>query len=189
MEDRPALVIFDVLGWNQSVGQCLLDLTSLPILRGTRRIILSSLGGAEEKTAALDAGADDFLLKPISSRELLARVNAVLRINSVFAGEEPITVGDLMLHRNPMEISIGSERKTLSGKEFSLLNHFMSNPGRVFSRDELLESVWVPWEIKERRVVDVYIWRIREKIEQDPARPQRLLTRRGEGYFLSIGPE
>jgi DNA-binding response OmpR family regulator len=91
-----------------------------------------------------------------------------------------------------MEISLGAERKKLSPKEFNLLAHLMNSPGRVFSREELLESVWIPWEIEDRRIVDVYIWRLREKIEDDLSQPRRLLTRRGEGYSLvdplDLGP-
>jgi DNA-binding response OmpR family regulator len=85
-----------------------------------------------------------------------------------------------------MEVSVeaGAERKKLTKKEFDLLGYLMDNPGRVFSREELLERVWVPWEIDERRVVDVYICRLREKIEDDPSQPLRLLTRRGQGYIL-----
>jgi DNA-binding response OmpR family regulator len=87
-----------------------------------------------------------------------------------------------------MEAGVGAERKKLSPTEFNLLCHLMDHPGRVFNREELLENAWVPWEIDDYRVVDVYIWRLREKIEEDPRRPQRLLTRRGQGYFL-VDPE
>jgi DNA-binding response OmpR family regulator len=151
MEERPGLVLFDVLSWNQPLAQCLMELASLPVLRTTRRIILLSRGGMEDKIAALEAGADDFLLKPVSSRELFARVSALLRANNLFQNEEPISIGDLVPYRDSTEISVGGQRKYLSGREFNLLSHLMNNPGRVFSRDELLESVWVPWEIKEHR--------------------------------------
>jgi DNA-binding response OmpR family regulator len=83
-----------------------------------------------------------------------------------------------------MELRIGDEIKKLTPKEFEVLGYLMDNPGRVFSRESLLEIAWIPWEIEQRRVVDVYISRIREKIEDDPAQPRRLLTRRGEGYFM-----
>jgi DNA-binding response OmpR family regulator len=81
-------------------------------------------------------------------------------------------------------VDLRADRKSLSPKEFELLDYLMNNPGRVFSREELLEHVWGPWEVDDRRVVDVYICRLREKIEEDPSQPRSLLTRRGQGYIL-----
>jgi two-component system, OmpR family, phosphate regulon response regulator PhoB len=109
----------------------------------------------DDKVTALESGADDFLLKPISPRELLVRLAAILRAQAVVFPEEHIqTLGVLSLYRDVMEISVGAgaEPKKLSPKEFNLLGYLMDNPGHVFSKEELLESVWVPWEVDDRRV-------------------------------------
>jgi DNA-binding response OmpR family regulator len=185
MEHRPVLVFFEIACWEKAVQNSLSELAAFAGARSIRKIILSGKAGPEDAASALDSGADDFLLKPISSRELLVRINAVLRSYAMNTAEEHIqTLGTLSLLREAMEVSVGAERKKLSPTEFNLLSYLMDHPGRVFNREELLENAWVPWEIEDRRVVDVYIWRLREKIEEDPSRPQRLLTRRGEGYFL-----
>ena len=184
-EHKPALVLFEISCWQKSMERMLLELMNLKSARSIRKVILSDCGGLDDKVTALESGADDFLLKPISPRELLVRVAATLRAQATVFPEEDIqTLGALCLYREAMEVSVAAERKKLSPKEFNLLGYLMDNPGHVFSREELLESVWVPWEIDDRRVVDVYIWRLREKIEEDPSQPRRLLTRRGQGYFL-----
>jgi DNA-binding response OmpR family regulator len=185
LEHKPILVLFEIACWENAIQDSLSELAAFAGFRSIRKIILSEKTGPEDAVNALDSGADDFLLKPISSRELLVRINAALRAHTIDAPVEQIqTLGTLSLYREVMEVSIGAERKKLSPTEFNLLSHLMDHPGRVFNREELLENAWVPWEIDERRVVDVYIWRLREKIEEDPRRPQRLLTRRGQGYFL-----
>jgi two-component system response regulator VicR len=186
-EHKPALVLLEISRWQKPMELLLIELMDLKNARLTRKVILSDSGGVDAKVTALESGADDFLLKPISPRELLVRLAATLRAQAVAFPEEDIqTLGVLSLYRDVMEISVGAgaERKKLSPKEFNLLSYLMGNPGHVFSREELLESVWVPWEIDDRRVVDVYIWRLREKIEEDSSRPRWLLTRRGQGYFL-----
>lgn len=189
LEHKPILVLFEITCWGKAIQDSLSELAAFAGFRSIRKIILSDQAESEDAVSALDSGADDFLLKPISSRELLVRVNAVLRSHAIDAEEEHVqTLGTLSLFREAMEVCVGAERKKLSPTEFNLLSYLMDHPGRVFNREELLENAWVPWEIDDRRVVDVYIWRLREKIEEDPSRPQRLLTRRGQGYFL-IDPE
>jgi DNA-binding response OmpR family regulator len=185
LELNPALVLFEVGSWHKPLEIMLSELMNIRSGRSARKIILSDSSGLDDKVRALDLGADDFLLKPISSRELLARINAVLRCRMPECSEDNVqTLGELSLYRETMEILVGKERKKLSPKEFGLLRFFLDHPGQVFSREELLESVWIPWEIDDRRVVDVYISRLREKIEIDPSIPRRLLTRRGHGYVL-----
>ena len=185
LEFKPELVLFEIVCWQKPLENLLSELMNLKSSRSTRKIILSDNAGLDDKVRALDLGADDFLLKPISSRELLVRINAVLRSHMAACPDDKIqTLGELSLYREAMEISVGKERKKLSPKEFGLLCCLMDHPGQVFSREELLESVWIPWEIKDRRVVDVYIWRLREKIEVDRSHPRWLKTRRGKGYSL-----
>jgi len=189
LEHKPVLVLFEIACWEKAVQDSLSELAAFAGFRSIRKIILSDKAGSEDAVSALDSGADDFLLKPISSRELLVRISAVLRSHAIDTAEEHVlTLGTLSLFREAMEVSVGTERKKLSPTEFNLLSYLMDHPGRVFNREELLENAWVPWEIEDRRVVDVYIRRLREKIEEDPSRPQRLLTRRGQGYLI-IDPE
>jgi DNA-binding response OmpR family regulator len=185
LEHKPILVFFEIACWGKAIQDSLSELAAFAGFRSIRKIILSDKAGPDDAVSALDSGADDFLLKPISSRELSVRVSAVLRSHSIDAREPHVQkLGALSLFREAMEVGVGAERKKLSPTEFNLLSYLMDHPGQVFNREELLENAWVPWEIEDRRVVDVYIWRLREKIEEDPSRPQRLLTRRGQGYFL-----
>jgi DNA-binding response OmpR family regulator len=184
-KQKPALLLFDISSWQEPMAKLFSELMELKSARSSRKIILSDSAGVDDIVTALDSGADDFMLKPVSPRELLVRLEATLRSQTiVFPEEEVRTLGALSLYREGMEISLGAERKKLSPKEFNLLALLMTSPGRVFSREELLESVWIHWEIEGRRIVDVYIRRLREKIEDDLYQPRRLLTRRGEGYSL-----
>jgi DNA-binding response OmpR family regulator len=184
-KQKPSLLLLDISSWQKPLEKLFLELMELKSARSTRKIILSDSAGLDDIVTALDSGADDFLLKPVSARELMARLEATLRSQrTVFPEEEVQTLGALSLHREEMEISLGAERKKLSPKEFDLLAHLMNSPGRVFSREELVESVWIGSEIEDRRIVDVYIRRLREKIEDDLSPPRRPLTRRGGGYFL-----
>ena len=108
----------------------------------------------DENVSALETGADDFLIKPVSVRESMARLKSVLRS---YQEKDVRVVGDPSLDRESMEISIGTERKKLGPRELDLLSHLMDHSGRVFSRDELLESVWGPWEVDDHRAVDIYL--------------------------------
>jgi DNA-binding response OmpR family regulator len=185
LEQRPNLLLLDIPSWQKPIEELLWELGNLKSTQSIRKVILSAAAKVEDKIAALDLGADDFLVKPISSRELLARLDAVLRAHPTLPVEEDMqSLGTLCLYRDAMEVSVGAERTKLSPTEFNLLVYLMDHPGRVFSREQLLENVWIPWEIADRRVVDVYVWRLREKIEEDPSQPRRLLTRRREGYSL-----
>jgi len=184
LAQKPALVLFDISSWDNAIENSLSELMSVQGSRSIRKMIVADNAKIDDKVNALDLGADDFLIRPISSREFLAKLGAVLRSYPSVDVEEIQTLGALSLHRGTMELRIGDEIKKLTPKEFEVLGYLMDNPGRVFSRESLLEIAWIPWEIEQRRVVDVYISRIREKIEDDPAQPRRLLTRRGEGYFM-----
>ena len=151
-----------------------------------RKIILSSTGGTNEMVAALELGADAFLTKPISARELEARMAAALRAQRTRDAEEGLqTVGTLGLDREAMELSIEGAHIVLTSREFHLLAYLMDHAGEVLDRQELLQNVWHPdGAIEDPRVVDVFVCRLRDKIEADPSNPKILLTRRGEGYSL-----
>jgi two-component system response regulator VicR len=185
LELKPALLLLEIDSWTKQTRELLCELGNLKSTQPFRRVVLSGLATVDDRVSALELGADDFLVKPISSRELLARLRAVLRADTSFTVEEAVkSVGSLCLYTELMEATIGTGRKKLSPTEFNLLSYFMDHPGQVLSRDRLLENVWIPWEIEDRRVVDVYVLRLREKIEENPSQPSRLVTRRGEGYSL-----
>jgi two-component system response regulator VicR len=185
LELKPALLLLEIDSWTKQTRELLYELGNLKSSQPFRKVILSEVATVDDRVTALELGADDFLVKPISSRELLVRLLAVLRADTSFAVDEAVkSLGSLCLYIELMEATIGTGRKKLSPTEFNLLSYFMDHPGQVLSRDRLLENVWIPWEIEDRRVVDVYVLRLREKIEENPSQPSRLITRRGEGYSL-----
>ena len=186
LDFRPALILVEIVSWNMSTEAFLCELGVLRSARASRKIILAGSASMQDKVLALEAGADDFLLSSISPRELCARLEAVLRSYvPPLADEDEQSVGVLRLRRNGMEVVVGNEIRKLSRTEFNLLAFLMDHPGHVVTREVLLENIWLPSnEIEHPRTVDVYICRLREKIESNPAEPTRLITRRGYGYSL-----
>lgn len=185
-DHRPGLVLFDVLSLGEPLKDLLWKMEELRSTQTIRKIILSATGAVDEKVSALEMGADDFLTKPISSRELGVRILAAMRASDSLDYQEDMqSLGSMRLYRESMEVSIGEILTKLSPREFNMLAYMMDHAGQVLSRMDLLENLWFPVEeVQEHRVVDVYVLRLREKIETDPSQPRRLLTRRGEGYCL-----
>ncbi len=154
-------------------------LKNLPI------IFLTAKGEELDRILGLEIGADDYVVKPFSPRELVARVKAVLRRQERRAEtKEVVEVGGLRLDSGTQEASVGGRPIELSSLEFKLLHFLASHPRRVFSRDRLLDEVWGRDRFVTPRTVDVHIRRVREKIEQHPERPKILQTVRGTGYRL-----
>lgn len=146
-------------------------------------IMLTARGAEEDKIRGLDTGADDFVTKPFSPRELIARVNAIMRrIRPALAGET-LTVGDLALDATAHKVTRRGQVVSLGPTEFRLLKFFMEHPGRVFSRGQLLDAVWGNESEIELRTVDVHIRRLRKGIELDGA-PDPVRTVRSAGYAL-----
>ena len=155
-------------------------------------LMLTAKSEEIDKVVGLEIGADDYVTKPFSMRELLARVKAMLRRAEMVnervvqaAGEEspsPMRAGDLEVDLARHRVSLGGSALDLSPKEFDLLAFLVSNRGHVFSRDDLLERVWGYDYAGGTRTVDVHVRWLRRKIEADPARPTRLLTVRSVGY-------
>jgi DNA-binding response OmpR family regulator len=138
-----------------------------------------------DKIIGLEVGADDYLTKPFSMRELMARVRALLRragVRAAPADAPRISAGSLELDLRGRTVRREGEEVLLKPKEFDLLFYLARNAGQVFTREQLLENVWGYEFFGGSRTVDVHVRWLREKLEQDPARPQHLLTVRGVGY-------
>jgi phosphate regulon transcriptional regulator PhoB len=148
-------------------------------------IMLTAKGEEADKIRGLETGADDYMTKPFSPKELIARVNAVLRrAGARLAQERVIRIGNLRIDLERYSVHKGDTLVRLSATEFKLLLYLVERRGRVFSRDQLLDAVWKDETFVEPRTVDVHIRRLRTQIEDDPADPVYIKTRRGVGYYV-----
>lgn len=155
-----------------------------PVLRAVPIIMLTAKAEEIDKVLGLELGADDYLVKPFSIRELLARVKAVLRRsqNSQPAAEQQLIVGELVLDFQSYTARIGDQRLALTPKEYELLKLLVTNPGRAFLRDELLERIWGYEYYGDTRTVDVHIRHLRAKLAEAPELAAGIETVRGIGY-------
>jgi DNA-binding response OmpR family regulator len=184
-EQLPDLIVLDVM---------LPGIDGIQVCRLLRRdmaipiIMLTALGGESDRVVGLDIGADDYMAKPFGMRELLARVRALLRRAAPVASPvaEPAVVAsrDLVLDRERREARRRGAVLRFKPKEFELLLFFAQHPGRVFSREQILNDVWGYDFDGGPRTVDVHVRWLRQKIEDDPAAPERLRTVRGSGYLF-----
>ena len=158
------------------------DLAPVPV------IFLTAKTEESDRLAGFDLGADDYITKPFSPRELVARVKAVLRRFEPALVQQKIRMGDLEIDSGAMSVEVGGKSITTTATEFRLLEYLASRPGRVFTREQLLDAVWRDTSYVTLRSVDVYVRRIREKIEQDAENPRFLRTVRGVGYRFE-GPK
>jgi len=182
--ERPDLIVLDIM---------LPGTDGLEVCRRLRResavpiIMLTAKGGELERVVGLEHGADDYVTKPFSPRELVARVRAVLRrrVREVSSPtQEPVRVGGLHLDPVTHEVTLEGRPVELTAREFELLRLLMRHPDRVFTRDFLLEHLWGHDFYGTTRTVDMHVSRLREKIEDDPSRPTYIVTVRGVGYKL-----
>jgi phosphate regulon transcriptional regulator PhoB len=184
---RPAdLVLLDIM---------LPDTDGLELCKQLRRdtrlkdlpvIFLTARGEEIDRVLGLELGADDYVVKPFSPRELVARIKAVLRRREPPAAQQEVVETDgLRLDSRTHEVEVRGELVALSSLEFRLLHFLASNPRRIFSRDRLLDEVWGSEKFVTPRTVDVHVRRLREKIEEDPSHPAYLQTVRGVGYRFS----
>jgi two-component system KDP operon response regulator KdpE len=146
-------------------------------------IVLSAVGDEHEKIAALDAGADDYVTKPVGIDELIARLRAVLR-RATPSAEPVLTIGELQLDREKRELRVGDKPVHLTPHQFDLLRVLASNEGKLLTHRAILQEVWGPGYGSESNLLHVHVSQLRRKIEPDPARPRYLLTEPGAGYRL-----
>ena len=182
--ERPDVVILD-LG--------LPDMDGLEIIRHVREwsrvpmIVLSVRGQEDEKIAALDSGADDYVTKPFGMGELLARIRAALRHRLQAEVEEPVfRSGGLSIDLSRRLVTMDGGEVKLTPKEYELLRVMVIHAGKVITHQQLLREVWGPGYVHEMHYLRVYIGQLRQKIEPDPAQPRHILTEPGVGYRLRI---
>jgi DNA-binding response OmpR family regulator len=145
-------------------------------------IMLTALGSETDRVVGLERGADDYVTKPFSPRELALRVDSVLRRSGERpAAPERLTDGDLVVDTGRHVATLEGQPLALTVREFDLLRFLVANPGQAYSRDELLQQVW-GWSFGDQSTVTVHVRRLREKVEADPTRPVRLVTVWGVGY-------
>ncbi len=150
-------------------------------------IMLTAKGEDMDKILGLEYGADDYMTKPFNILEVKARIKSILRRTGA-APEAPkleLTVRDITLNIGNRSVVAHGEPVNLTVKEFDLLQLFMNNPGKVYSRDELLETIWGFDYLGDVRTVDVHIRRLREKIEKDSTKPAYIMTKWGVGYYFA----
>jgi len=181
--EPPDVVLLDVMlpdldGW--TICRTLRAESALPIL------MLTARGQEIDRVMGLELGADDYIVKPFSFREVLARVRAVLRRRELDRGisASRLQIGDLVLDRAARQVWRGNQLIALSPREFDLLVVLMENMGHALSRQELLDRVWGETWVGNPRTLDVHIRWLREKLEDDPAAPAYIETVRGYGYRL-----
>jgi DNA-binding response OmpR family regulator len=181
--ESPSLVVLDLM---------LPGVDGLELCRWIRRrsdlplIMLTARGEEADRIVGLELGADDYVTKPFSPRELVARVRTVLRRSEPALPEpERFAIGDVAIDTATHEVRRAGERLRLTAKEFDLLCFLARHPRRVFSRDQLMERVWGYSAALDTGTVTVHIRRLREKIESDPSRPRHLETVWGVGYRLT----
>ena len=184
-ENLPDLILLDWMLPGISGVEWARRLKKEPIYRDIPIILLTARGEEEDKVRGLEIGADDYVSKPFSPKELVARIRAVLRRSGKIQGQSQITLGDLILDTEQHRLSIGDKQLEVSPTEFRLMHFFMSHPDKVYSRTQLLDQVWGRSVYIEERTIDVHIRRLR-KILEEYGREDLVQTVRGFGYRFSL---
>ena len=193
-EKKPDLILLDVM---------MPKMMGFDVCRALRAegdnvpvIILTAREEEEDKILGLEIGADDYITKPYSFRELLARVRAVLRRNQMVADaaessddDIPLICGDISMKIGQHEVMVRGENVFFPLKEFELLEYLMQNKGRVMTRHQLIDRIWGSDYVGDTKTLDVHVKRVRSKIEEDPAHPKYLTTVRGLGYKIDVPAE
>ncbi len=189
-QENPDVILLDLM---------LPSLSGVEVCKALRRdgsvvpiIMLTARDAEIDRIGGLESGADDYVTKPFSMRELIARVNAQIRrmemLKSVSnsSTDQVLDLGDLVINRSSRAVTLNGNAIYLRPREFDLLAHLAANPGRVYTRDQLLQDVWGFEYSGDTRTVDVHVRWLRLKIEKDPAQPTLLGTVRGVGYRINL---
>jgi DNA-binding response OmpR family regulator len=183
---RPSLFLLDIMIPGGDGLELCKRIRQTPPLAMTPVIFLTAKSAEADRVIGLELGADDYITKPFSPRELVARVKAVLRRFERPLSPAVITAGDLKIDSGAMTLTVRGEQIGTTATEFRLLDYLARHAGKVFSRDQILDSVWRETQYVTPRSVDVYVRRLREKIERDPENPLYLRTVRGAGYRFEV---
>lgn len=184
-EAQPDLMLLDWMLPNVSGVEICRRMRRRQETRNMPIIMLTARGEESDTVRGLESGADDYMVKPFSPGELLARINALLRRSRPSLTEETLEAGELQMDLAAYRVYRNGEEIKLGPTEFRLLRHLMENPGRVFSREQLLDAVWGRDVYVESRTVDVHIRRLRKALNQDD-RDDVIRTVRSAGYALEI---
>jgi len=186
-KDRPSLMLLDImvpggdgLDLCRQIRQAGTPLAGIPI------VFLTAKTSETDRVLGLELGADDYITKPFSPRELVARIKAVLRRCEAPLAPASILAAELEIDANAMTLTVRGALITTTATEFRLLHYLARHAGRVFTRDQILDAVWTETTYVSPRSVDVYVRKLREKIEQDPEHPRYLKTVRGTGYRFEV---
>ena len=180
--EKPALFLLDIMIPGGDGFELCRRIRQTPSIAMTPVIFLTAKSSESDRVLGLELGADDYVAKPFSPRELIARIKAVLRRFERPLTPEVIATGEIEIDSGAMILKVRGKPVATTATEFRLLAYMARHPGRVFTRDQLLDAVWRDTAYVTPRSVDVYVRRIREKIEKDAEEPQYLRTVRGAGY-------
>jgi len=181
-QSKPDLILLDVMLPDVDGFELCRQIRQSQTLARTPVLFLTARSDEVDRVLGLEIGGDDYMTKPFSPRELIARVKAHLRREEMDA-EPPVTeIGPFRLDRTARRVFLRDREVALTSTEFNLLEFFLTHPGRAYSRDQLLEAVWGEQRYVTPRTVDVHVRRLREQIEEQPDNPRYLNTVRGFGY-------
>jgi len=185
--ELPALFLLDVMLPGTDGFELCRHIRHTPALSATPIIFLTAKTSEADRVKGLELGGDDYITKPFSPRELVARVRSVLRgLGPSRVDSEVLRLGDLEIDVSSMTVQVQGRNVMTTVREFRLLEYLAAHRGRVLTRDQLLDAVWKETPFVTPRSIDVYIRRLREKIEPDPRHPQYLKTLRGIGYRFEV---
>ena len=181
-QSKPDLILLDVMLPDVDGFELCRQIRQSAVLARTPVLFLTARSDEVDRVLGLEIGGDDYMTKPFSPRELIARVKAHLRREEMDAGPATSEIGPFRLDRTARRVFLGEREISLTSTEFNLLEYFLTHPGRAYSRDQLLEAVWGESRYVTPRTVDVHVRRLREQIEEQPDNPRHLTTVRGFGY-------
>ena len=183
---RPALVILDIMVPGNSGLDVAKSIRNNSALAGIPIVFVTARAAESDRLRGFELGGDDYITKPFSPKEVVARVKAVLRRFENPLQKEVVQVGDLVIDTAAMRVTSRQEPVVTTATEFRLIEFLATHTGRVFTRKALLDAVWHDTAFVTPRIVDVYIRRLREKIERDPEKPRHIHTVRGAGYMFEV---
>lgn len=187
-EYKPDVIVLDWMLPSMSGIDICKQLRWSPETKGIPIIMLSARGEESDRIRGLDAGADDYIVKPFSPAELIARIRAIFRRFRPALSEKTMSFADIKMDVSAHKVTRGGNDVHLSPTEFSLLRYFMEHPGRVFSREQLLDAVWGHDIYVELRTVDVHVRRLRKGLDYDGNQTDLIRTVRSAGYALEETP-